>query len=68
MLHDVWGAKTHDLTYKPEAEFDSKLDKHMNILGDVLRLLDDQSEILKELIHDQWNFDKKERNSQEVSF
>ena len=48
MLHDGWGGKTHNLTYKPLGQIDEVLYRHMNILGDVLRLLDDQSEIIKE--------------------
>lgn len=62
MLHDGWSAKTHDLTYKPGGEpggeVDDTLGQHMSVLGDVLRLLDDQSELIKALITEKWNMDK----------
>jgi ppGpp synthetase/RelA/SpoT-type nucleotidyltranferase len=61
MLHDGWGAKTHDLTYKPEGKIEEALKNHMRILGDVLRQLDDQSELIKDAIKDRWNVDRKRR-------
>ena len=61
MLHDGWTAKTHDLTYKPGGEVDDRLDKHVGVLGDVLQLLDDQSELIKDLIIEKWNMDKGRR-------
>ncbi|HEY1930521.1 MAG TPA: RelA/SpoT domain-containing protein [Acetobacteraceae bacterium] len=61
MLHDGWGAKTHDLTYKPQGEIDRILDRHMQILGDVLQHLDDQSELIKMAIQDRWQADRRRR-------
>jgi tetratricopeptide (TPR) repeat protein len=61
MLHDGWGAKTHDLTYKPEGEIEQSLHRHMEILGDVLQNLDDQSELIKDAIKERWNADRKQR-------
>lgn len=61
MLHDGWSAKTHDLTYKPGGELDERLGKHIGVLGDVLQLLDDQSELVKELITEKWNMDKSRK-------
>ena len=61
MLHDGWGAKTHDLTYKPQGEIDRNLHRHMEILGDVLQHLDDQSELIKDAIRQRWNTDVKQR-------
>lgn len=61
MLHDGWGAKTHDLTYKPEGAIEDALLKHMAILGDVLRRLDDQSELIKDAIRKKWRDDTRYR-------
>jgi ppGpp synthetase/RelA/SpoT-type nucleotidyltranferase len=61
MLHDGWGAKTHDLTYKPDGSIEENFSKHMEILGDVLRQLDDQSELIKDAIKAHWEVDKKRR-------
>jgi ppGpp synthetase/RelA/SpoT-type nucleotidyltranferase len=63
MLHDGWSAKTHDLTYKPRGALDTALLRHMQILGEVLRHLDDQSELIKNTILEDWNLDAKRREA-----
>lgn len=63
MLHDGWSAKTHDLTHKPQGEVSEALDRHMQILGDVLSQLDVQSELIKDAILIQWNLDRRRREA-----
>jgi ppGpp synthetase/RelA/SpoT-type nucleotidyltranferase len=54
VLHDAWGAKTHDLTYKPKGPFDERFEKMMQVFGDALQAIDKQSEVLRELIEERW--------------
>lgn len=56
-----WGVKTHDLIYKPPGEIDARLKAHMEKLSHTLQILDDQSEILKQLIEEAWVIDKRRR-------
>ena len=58
-----WGAKTHDLTYKPMGEIDKRLNLYMEKLSNVALILDEQSEILKSLIFDAWEMDEERRNT-----
>ncbi|WP_289016555.1 hypothetical protein [uncultured Methylobacterium sp.] len=50
VLHDAWGAKTHDLTYKPADRTDRDLLSSFELLGDVLANVDMQSDILRSSI------------------
>lgn len=50
MLHDAWGAKMHDLTYKPTGELDPKLQQLMESFGDSLQAIEVQSETLRDAI------------------
>lgn len=50
VLHDAWGLKTHDLTYKNESSIDELVLAQFNILGDVLAKLDTQSDVLRSSI------------------
>ncbi|EEW59623.1 RelA/SpoT domain protein [Ruegeria sp. TrichCH4B] len=50
LLTMSWGAKTHDLTYKPNGHIDPRLTIYMDKLTNVAQILDEQSEILKSLI------------------
>lgn len=50
LLTMSWGAKTHDLTYKPSGHIDPRLTVYMEKLSNVALILDEQSEILKSLI------------------
>lgn len=54
LLHDAWGVKTHDLSYKNEGHIDQELTKQIEVLGDALAVLDQQSEIVKTLIQRSW--------------
>jgi len=58
-----WGAKTHDLTYKPMGEIDKRLNLYMEKLSNVALILDEQSEILKSLIFDAWEMDEERRDT-----
>lgn len=63
VLTQAWGTKTHDLTYKPAADIDERLSRHMEKLSHTLQLLDEQSEILKDLITDAWDLDVRRRRA-----
>lgn len=69
LLHDAWGAKTHDLTYKAASPIDPALSKGFEILGDSLAKLDQQSDLLKQSITSQHKLRwiKKNRVLNEVS-
>lgn len=54
VLHDAWGAKTHDLTYKPKGQFDRRFETMMQVFGDSLQAIEQQSELLRELIEERW--------------
>lgn len=50
MLHDAWGAKMHDLTYKPGGVLDPSLTALMEGFGDSLQSIELQSVTLRETI------------------
>ena len=50
MLHDAWGAKMHDLVYKPAGQLDPKLRQLMESFGDSLQAIEVQSETLRDAI------------------
>lgn len=50
VLHDAWGAKTHDLTYKPSGKISADLVKSFNLLGDTLAKIDQQSDLVRNSI------------------
>lgn len=47
LLHDAWGAKTHDLTYKPAGKIGAELLDSFELLGTNLANLDLQSDVLR---------------------
>ena len=47
VLHDGWGAKTHDLTYKSSMDLDPSLVEGFELLGDTLAKIDQQSDLLR---------------------
>lgn len=49
-LHDLWGSKTHDLTYKPGGTLDVRLESLMTIAGDMLQAVELQSSVIRRLI------------------
>jgi ppGpp synthetase/RelA/SpoT-type nucleotidyltranferase len=59
VLHDAWGAKTHDLTYKRAGALDSRMNRQVEVLGDVLAGIDQQSELLRHIIEGRWAFDTR---------
>jgi ppGpp synthetase/RelA/SpoT-type nucleotidyltranferase len=48
LLHDAWGAKTHDLTYKPSGRIGAELLLSFELLGSNLANLDQQSDALRQ--------------------
>lgn len=54
MLHDAWGAKMHELTYKPRGKLDPDLRVLMESMGDGLQAIERQSELLRDTIAKQW--------------
>lgn len=50
LLHDAWGAKTHDLTYKPAGRIGEELLVSFDLLGANLANLDRQSDALRHSI------------------
>jgi ppGpp synthetase/RelA/SpoT-type nucleotidyltranferase len=61
LINESWGMKTHDLTYKPPGDIDRRLNMNMEKLTSILQLLDEQSEIVKDLIVQAWSMDKNRR-------
>ena len=59
VLHDAWGAKTHDLTYKRAGALDARMNRQVEVLGDVLAGLDQQSELLRHIIEGRWALDER---------
>lgn len=57
-----WGLKTHDLIYKPPGDIDRRLQSHIDKLGHIIAIVDDQSEIVKSLIEQAWSLDRKRRD------
>ncbi|MCT8327918.1 hypothetical protein [Albidovulum sediminis] len=53
ILHDAWGAKTHDLTYKASSHVELSLLRTFELLGDSLAKLDQQSDVAKKAITQQ---------------
>jgi ppGpp synthetase/RelA/SpoT-type nucleotidyltranferase len=63
VLHDAWGAKTHDLTYKRAGALDERMNKQAEVLGDVLAGIDQQSELLRHLIQGRWVLEEHKSNT-----
>lgn len=68
LLHDGWAAKTHDLTYKPQIELSKDINVHMEILGDAVQLVEQQSDIIRGLIDRAINREKKRRRAAQERF
>jgi ppGpp synthetase/RelA/SpoT-type nucleotidyltranferase len=67
VLHDAWGAKTHDLTYKRAGALDARVSKQVEVLGDVLAGIDQQSELLKHIIEGRWALDDRKAKHAKLS-
>ena len=61
LLHDAWGAKTHDLTYKPTGEVSAGLEKIIEGFGDELQRIEKASENIRKNIN---NTIERERDIQ----
>jgi len=61
MLHDAWGAKTHDLTYKPKGIINPKIKRVMESIGDSLQAIEVQSESLRDMVFEQNIVDAERR-------
>lgn len=62
MLHSAWGAKTHDLTYKPKGHHDHGLNQISSTIGDLIETIERQSGELHRLIRQQWEIERKTRD------
>lgn len=62
-LHDVLGAKSHDLTYKPQGVIDKRMKRQIEILGDSIQAIEQQSELLKDLIQQRWVIEQKRQRA-----
>ena len=67
VLAKDWGLKTHDLVYKPPGDIDTRLTTNLAKLGHVLKIVDDQSEIVKSLIEAAWTLDRRRRTAAQKS-
>ena len=56
---DAWTLKTHDLTYKPRGEIGYVFRRQMEIIGELLQQIDQQSEIIKNEIQRSWQKDTR---------
>ena len=63
MLHDAWAWKTHDLTYKPRGQLDSRLATMMSVFSDGLEAMERQSQMLRDVIVDRWRVEESWRSS-----
>lgn len=61
MLHDAWGTKTHDLTYKSGGYTDSALKTIMEQFGENLQLIEQQSVLLRDSIRQKWSVERTRR-------
>lgn len=50
VMHDAWGAKSHDLTYKPSGRISADMIESFNLLGDTLAKIDLQSDVIRNSI------------------
>lgn len=49
VIHDAWGAKTHELSYKPKDQLVPELRQLINTIGDQLAQIDKQSDKIRSL-------------------
>lgn len=61
LLHEAWANKTHDLSYKPSGELDPRIRQQMQLIGMMLQSVEQQSEILRSLVEEQWTEDSELR-------
>jgi len=63
LLMDGWGQKNHDLTYKPLRPISSRLVKLSNLLGETVKTLEQQSNVLRELVEAEVLLERKHRDA-----
>lgn len=69
LLYDGWGAKTHDLIYKPkDGSVPGDLRTQANLLAQSVGLLEKQSDILRKVIDELWQKDSRRRRAARMSF
>jgi ppGpp synthetase/RelA/SpoT-type nucleotidyltranferase len=61
MLHDSWATKMHDLTYKPLAYLEPRLELLMQAFGDTLERVERQSQAIRDMILERWNAEADRR-------
>ena len=66
LLQDAWGAKSHDLTYKPQGQTDRDLIASFNILGDTLAKIDLQSDVIRSSIERKARVRERKRSQVQV--
>ena len=67
LLHDAWGAKTHDLTYKPTGRIGGELLTSFDLLGSNLANLDLQSDALRSSIQRTSEVRERKRRAVQVA-
>jgi ppGpp synthetase/RelA/SpoT-type nucleotidyltranferase len=63
LLHDGWAAKTHDMIYKPPIKLSDEIERHAQILGDAVQLVEQQSDIIRRLIERELSRETKRRKA-----
>lgn len=63
MLHDAWGAKMHDLTYKPIGVLDPRLRALMASIASTIENLEEQSRLIRDMIKASWNVEDEARRA-----
>lgn len=66
ILTQSWGGKIHDLTYKPPGSIDRRLNRQIELLGSMIQVLDDQSDLINNMIREQWSLDNRRRQTAQM--
>lgn len=67
LLHDAWGAKTYNLTYKPDGELFDDYRKILESFGESIQSIEVQSEMIRSLITHDWNEEDELRYTARLS-
>lgn len=67
LLHDAWGTKTYDLTYKPAGELPDELRTIMEGFGESIQALEVQSELVRTFITRDWSEENELRRAARIS-
>lgn len=63
MLHDAWGSKMHNLTYKPSGNVDPKATALFSAIGQSIESIERQSLILRDIIRSGFETEEAARTS-----